>query len=132
MYDSFRTDEHMARCYSIHELCGIEFKGDNNLEALRNEWEDKIANLAEPQTDQQLARILLEILKKSTKLKEDIQKYRRYKDGHKRKTLRFLTSALDRQIAQDQQDRNAAVLLKGGKPAAPGRKKVCKAWMKGT
>ena len=49
MYDSFRTDESMARCYTIHDLCSVKWLGDNQLEALRNTWEDKLANHMERQ-----------------------------------------------------------------------------------
>ena len=65
MYDSFRTDESMARCYTIHDLCSVKWLGEGQLEALRNTWEDKLANQREPQSDDQLATILFEILKQS-------------------------------------------------------------------
>ena len=49
--------------------------------------------------------------------------------------MKFLTTALDRQIAQDAQDRNAEALHGDGKkPAAPGpggKVKTCKKWLKG-
>ena len=51
MCDSFRTDESMARCYTIHDLCSVKWLGDNQLEALRNTWEDNLANQREPQSD---------------------------------------------------------------------------------
>ena len=74
MYDSFRTDESMARCYTIHALCSVKWLGDNQLEALRNTWGDKLANQREPQSDDQLATILFEVLKHSKEgmLKDDV------------------------------------------------------------
>ena len=65
MYDSFRADESMDRCYTIHDLCSVKWLGDSQLETLRNTWEDKLANQMERQSDEQLATILFEILKHS-------------------------------------------------------------------
>ena len=95
MYDHFRTDENMARCFTIQDLCGIQFPGDNKLEQLRNTWEDKITNQAEPQTNEQLAGILYLLLKQSNKLKDDMAKYRRYPRGHRKRTYNFLIAAWD-------------------------------------
>ena len=40
MYESFRTDEGMARAFTIADLMSVKFKGDDRLEELRNDWED--------------------------------------------------------------------------------------------
>ena len=133
MYDSFRTDSSMARCYTIHDLCSVTFLGDDKLEQLRNVWEDKVANQREGQSSDQLAGILYEVLRHSDKLKEEVAKWRRYPDGHKKKTYDFLVRAWDRQIDFDTRDRNMQHLQTGRRtPAAPGRKKVCKPFLKGT
>jgi hypothetical protein len=134
MYDSFRTDESMARCYTIHDLCSVKLLGDNQLEALRNTWEDKLANQREPQSEDQLATILFEVLKHSKEgmLKDDVTRYRRWPRGHKKKTYKFLIRALDRQIDMNVRDRNFAA-LQGKSTAAPAadKKKVCKAFLRG-
>ena len=80
--------------------------------------------------------ILFEILRHSEKLKDDVNKWKRYPMDHKKKTLGFLTRALDRQIAEDLRDKNAAALQTGrsgrtAAPAAGGKKGVCKGWLKG-
>ena len=43
MYEHFRTDESMARAYTIQDLLTVKWRGDDHLEALRNDWEDKVA-----------------------------------------------------------------------------------------
>jgi len=134
MYDSFRTDESMARCYTIHDLCSVKWLGDNQLEALRNTWEDKVANQRESQSDDQLATILFEVLKHSKEgmLKDDVIRYRRWPYGHKKKTYKFLIRALDRQIDMNIRDKNFAALQgKSTAAPAPNRKKICKAFLRG-
>jgi len=134
MYDSFRTDESMVRCYTIHDLCSVKWTGDNQLEALRNTWEDKLANQMERQSDEQLATILFEILKHSKEgmLKDDLTRYRRWPRGHRKKTYQFLIRALDRQIDMNVRDKNYAA-LQGRSNAAPAatKKRVCKAYLRG-
>ena len=85
MYDSFRTDESMASCYTIHDLRSVKWQGDSQLEALRNTWEDKLANQRELQSDGQLATILFKILKNSKEgvLKDDVIRYGRWPRGHR-------------------------------------------------
>ena len=85
MYDGFRTDESMARCCTIHDLCSVKWLGDTQLEALRHTWEDKLANQREPQSEDQLATILFEVLKDSKEgmLKDDVTRYRRWPRGHR-------------------------------------------------
>ena len=131
-YESFRTDENMARCYTIKDLMSLTFPGDDKLEQLRNDWEDRIANCAEKQPEPQQATILYDILKHSTKLKEDMSKYRRYDKGHKKKNIHFLLKALDRQIILDQQERNAKALNGKNNPAVPAKRKgICKKYLQG-
>ena len=55
MLESFRTNVNMARCYTIHDLCSANARGDAQLESLRIDWEDRVANRAERQSDEQLA-----------------------------------------------------------------------------
>ena len=130
-YESYRTDENMARCYTIKDLMALTFPGDDKLEQLRNDWEDRIANCAEEQPPAQQATILYDILKHSTKLREDMGKYRRYEKGHKKNNIGFLLKALDRQILLDQHDRSAKT-LQGKSPAAPVKRKgLCKKYLEG-
>ena len=121
MYESFRTDESMARCFTIHDLCSVRWQGDDRLEALRNTWEDKLANQMERQSDDQLAAILFEILKNSKEgmLKDDVTRYRRWPRGHKKKTYQFLIRALDRQIDMNVRETNYAALQQGRPIDAP-------------
>jgi len=134
MYDSFRTDESMARCYNIHDRCSVKWLGDSQLEALRNTWEDKLANQRELQSDDQLATILFEILKHSKEgmLKDDMVRYRRWPHGHRKKTYKFLVRALDRQIDMNIRDKNFAALQnKSNAAPAAAKRKVCKAFLRG-
>ena len=93
-----------------------------------------MSNQREPQSDEQLASILFEILKHSKEgmLKDDMTRYRRWPYGYKKKTYQFLVRALDRQIDMNIRDKNVAALQ--GKPAAapaPAKQKVCKAFLRG-
>ena len=103
--------------------------GDAQLEALRNDWEDRVVNQAEKQSDDQLATILYEVLKHSEKLKDDMHRWRRYEKGHKKKTYQFLLTAWQRQIDEDRRDANARLLQRRG-PAAPAKTHICRGWLK--
>ena len=70
-----------------------------------------------------LAEMLLVQLQKSAKLKTDVDKWRRYPTGHKKKTYKFLLEAMDRVLLLEKEDRNRAFMVQslGGKstPALP-------------
>ena len=70
------------------------------------DWETKRSNQQEPQTDEQLASILYLLLRNSDKLRTDMDRYRRWTPGHKKRTYKYLLKCWDQLISRELEDAN--------------------------
>ena len=133
MYKHFRTNKDMGSIANIVDLTKVPWRGDNQIEKFRNDWENTVVNLHFGVSRRQMAVILLEQMSNSMVLKSRVDRYRRkYPDD--KKSYSRLIGILDRHIQEQRQVANRKQLDNEQRRhlAAPVNTANCRNWLSGS
>ena len=123
----------MGSIANIVDLTKVPWRGDNQIEKFRNDWENTVDNLHFGVSRRQMAVILLEQMSLSTVLKSRVDRYRpRYPDD--KKSYSRLIGILDRHIQEQRQYSNRRQLDNEQRRhlAAPVSTANCRSWLSGS
>ena len=104
--DYFKTNRDMSVVYTVQDLTNLEYPGDKGMHNFRHYWEEMTSKLRNELTEKCLAEILLDKLRGSQELREDIKHYIRIEPTHEDKTYQYLLRCMDRFLSQQRLDRN--------------------------
>ena len=108
MYESFKTNTHMALLYNVTDLSALKYPGDSQLHHFRHQWDLITESMTDSIGQDTLATVLLTKIDTSNELRDDIAYYHRCPTGHADHSYRFLKESIDRCIDRKQQKKNRA------------------------
>ena len=108
IYNSLRTTSGIRRVAVITDLALIQYHGDPYLTEFRDHWYELIADVGDIIPEETLAQLLARHFDKSHILKPEAAHWRRLDDNDPNKCYRWLEDAMDKAIARQQEDSNAA------------------------
>ena len=131
MFDQyFKTNEEVGSLYSVEDLLKVTLHSDDLTTFLHN-WESVIAGMSHVPEEMVLRDILLRQIRKSSRMKYDLEIYDRAKEGSASHSYAFLLKSIrdlltrermrknrDR-IAKSHGDKFGAPVLEGGRPQRP-------------
>ena len=99
IFDYYKTDEHMGLSFGYKDLEGCTWLGDDRMEEFICYWDHMEENMEDQGCSEIWKRdTLLDHMRKSTVLKEDLAHYDRKETGHPDHTYAFLRKAINTQI----------------------------------
>ena len=135
LFNHFKTNPSLTPVYSIVDLMGLGWWGDDSMHGFRHMWNFITRNMAEPLNENTLRDLLLERLNKSKVLQADISHYHRLSHNDPDRSYNYLRNCMNRYLERTQmtktRDDYSTMLKKmakhgGGAPAAPGPKAKAK------
>ena len=131
MFDQyFKTNEEVGSLYSVEDLLKVTLHSDDLTTFLHN-WESVIAGMSHVPEEMVLRDILLRQIRKSSRMKYDLEIYDRAKEGSASHSYAFLLKSIrdlltrermrknrDR-IAKSHGDKFGAPVVEGGRPTRP-------------
>ena len=136
LYNHFRTNKNLGQIHSIVDLARIQWRGDGQIEAFRNDWESLVEGLPYKTSRTYMAELLLDQLTKSIVLKSKVDKYKK-KYPSRRKSYSKLLAIIDRYLHDRQEVENRKKLEQeqarqnNKHPSAPARVSNCQFFMRG-
>ena len=116
----FKTSEEVGSLYSVEELLKVNMVGDDLTSFLHN-WESVIAGMSHVPEEMVLRDILLRQIRKSSRMKYDLEIYDRAKEGSPSHTYSFLLQSIRDLLTRERVRRNRDRIAKshGDKFGAP-------------
>jgi hypothetical protein len=106
VHDWFRLNPDLKPLYGFQEIADIQWLGDENIFEFLERWTNMVRNNSIKLTDAQLATTLVEKMKPSKVLAQDIAYYHRLPDGDEQKTYEYLINSMQRYLDRTQMDKN--------------------------
>ena len=127
----FRHDIVMGFYFDITHLYQVSFESDAKAKQFSQKWTHVINGMVEPEKDENLEKIFLRQIKKSTAMQADVAYYRRLERGHRDKCYAFLLDILKRYVDEQTVEANQKALnaefAGGGGKAMVGKEEETKA-----
>ena len=119
----FKTNEEVGSLYSVEDLLRVTLVRDDLFTFLHN-WESVIAGMSHIPDEVTLRDILLRQIRKSQRLKFDLERYDRAKDGTPEHSYEFLKESIRDLLTRERMRKNRDRIAKshGDKYGAPGMK----------
>ena len=116
----FKTNEEVGSLYSVEDLLKVNLLGDD-LSSFIHNWESVIAGMSHVPDEVTQRDILLRQIRKSTKMKYDLEIYDRAKEGSKEHSYGFLVQSIKDLLTRERMGKNRDRIAKshGDKYGAP-------------
>ena len=116
----FRTNEELGALYSVEDLLRVKLSGDDLTSFIHN-WDAVIAGMSHVPEEITLRGIFLRGLRKSTKMKHDLETYERAKDVTKEHTYHWLIQSVRDLLNRERTHKNRQQIARahGDKFGAP-------------
>ena len=116
----FKTNEEVGSLYSVEDLLKVNLLGDD-LSSFIHNWESVIAGMSHVPDEVTQRDILLRQIRKSTKMKYDLEIYDRAKEGSKEHSYGFLVQSIKDLLTRERMRKNRDRIAKshGDKYGAP-------------
>ena len=118
----FKTNEEVGSLYSVEDLLKVNLLGDDLSSFIHNwDWESVIAGMSHVPDEVTQRDILLRQIRKSTKMKYDLEIYDRAKEGSKEHSYGFLVQSIKDLLTRERMRKNRDRIAKshGDKYGAP-------------
>ena len=129
----FRIHDNERVTFELSALTDLEYSGDAKLGVFKDHWDKMVRNCVTQLSDRDKLGILEKKLKGSERLKPHLHYRERLPENHPDNTHEWLSSLIDKLVADDRKRRNTESLVleasgkhqtpKEKKPGAPGRRK---------
>ena len=121
----FKTNEEVGSLYSVEDLLKVNLLGDE-LSSFIHNWESVIAGMSHIPDEVTLRDILLRQIRKSSRMKYDLEIYDRAKEGSKEHSYNFLVQSIKDLLTRERMRKNRDRIAKshGDKYGAPAPTKT--------